>query len=386
MDARLLAIAVGNFITATGAFVVVGLLNEISADLGVSVAIAGLLAAGFAISSAVMAPIVAILGTRISRRALLVGALSVNAFSSLASAIAPSFAVLFGLRMLMGGTVGSYVPASVSTAGMLMPVERRANAVFVVGLGASLGQVIGVPAGVWLGGHFGWRTTFLVFGTLGVATCVFLWRMLPGHLRAAQFDLTAFRELTRNRAILWTLAVTALQGGAGFVTMSFIAPLLRERIGATPDTISVLLGLFGLCGVIASLIAMRVMERVGPTRLAMLALGAIALNFLIWPFAQGSTGLIALAVALWGAGFIVVASAQQSRLVLLDPKLAPVSVAFNTTCVFGGSALGTTLGSVTVRTAGLDSLTWISLTIVLSALTLLVATAPRRAPRGPSPA
>jgi predicted MFS family arabinose efflux permease len=180
--------------------------------------------------------------------------------------------------------------------------------------------------------------------------------------------------------------VTALQGGAGFVTMSFIAPLLRERIGATPDTISVLLGLFGLCGVIASLIAMRVMERVGPTRLAMLALGAIALNFLIWPFAQGSTGLIALAVALWGAGFIVVASAQQSRLVLLDPKLAPVSVAFNTTCVFGGSALGTTLGSVTVRTAGLDSLTWISLTIVLSALTLLVATAPRRAPRGPSPA
>ena len=378
MDARLLAIAVGNFIAATGAFLVVGLLNEISADLGVSVAIAGLLAAAFAGSSALMAPAAAILGTRISRRLLLVGSLSVNAFSALASAFAPTFGVLFALRMLTGGTVGAYIPASVSTAGMLMPVERRANAVFVVGLGASLGQVIGVPAGVWLGGQFGWRFPFLVFGALGVATCAFLWRAVPATLRAATFDLKSWGELMRNRAILATLAVTALQGGAGFHTMSYVAPLLRERIGATPDTISLLLGLFGLSGAIASLIAMRVMDRVGPTRLAMLALGAIALNFLIWPFTHGSVGLAALAIALWGAGFIVMASAQQSRLVLLDPKLAPVSVAFNTTCVFGGSALGTTLGSITVQTAGLDNLPWVSLALVLAALVLLLATAPPR--------
>jgi predicted MFS family arabinose efflux permease len=379
MDARLLAIAVGNFITASGAFVVVGLLNEISADLGVEVAIAGLLAAAFAASSAVMAPLAAILGTRISRRALLVGTLGVNAFSALASVLAPSFAALFGLRMLMGATVGSYVPASVSTAGMLVPIAKRANAVFVIGIGASLGQVIGVPFGVWLGAHFGWRTTFLVFGALGAATCLWQWRVLPATLRAVPFDWSSWREVTRNRAILATLAVTALQGGSGFVTMSYVAPLLRERIGATPDTIAFLLGLFGLSGVVASLAAMRWMERVGPSRFAMFALAAIATNFLLWPFVQGSVGLAALAIVLWGAGFIVVASAQQSRLVLLDPKLAPVTVAFNTTCVFGGSALGTTLGSVVVRNAGLDPLTWVSLTIVLSALGLLVATA--RAPR-----
>ena len=78
MDLRVFALAVGNFVTASSAFVVVGLLNEIAADLHVSVAVAGLLAAGFAGTSAVLAPVVGILGSRIARRTLLVGALSVN--------------------------------------------------------------------------------------------------------------------------------------------------------------------------------------------------------------------------------------------------------------------------------------------------------------------
>ena len=73
MDLRVFALAVGNFVTASSAFVLVGLLNEIAADLHVSVAVAGLLAAGFAGTSAVLAPVVGILGSRIARRTLLVG-------------------------------------------------------------------------------------------------------------------------------------------------------------------------------------------------------------------------------------------------------------------------------------------------------------------------
>lgn len=371
MDARLLALSVGNFTTATGAFLVVGLLNEISADLAVPVAIAGLLGSAFAGSSSVAAPIVAILGTRITRRALLVGALAINAGSVLGSAFASSFAMLFGMRMVTGGSVGSFVPASVSTAGLLMPPERRSKAVFMIGLGASLGQVLGVPAGVWLGGLFGWRMPFLILGAVGIVVCAWIWRMVPARLMAATFNLASWSEVRRNRAILATLGATALQGGGGFITMAFVAPLLRESIGATPGTISALLGLFGLCGVCASLAAMRAMDRVGPSRLAVIALAAIAVNFLIWPLAHGSPGLTAFAIGLWGGGFIVIASAQQSRLVMLDPKLAPVTVAFNSSCVFGGSAVGTGVGSAIVAAFGLAALTWASLAVVCCAIALL---------------
>ena len=90
--------------------------------------------------------------------------------------------------------------------------------------------------------------------------------------------------------------------------------------------------------------------------------------------ASGSFVLAALAMGLWGAGFMMIGSSQQTRMVAISPKLAPVSVAFNTSCVFGGSAIGTSIGSVTVTAFGITAITWASLGLVLVALALLLNT------------
>jgi predicted MFS family arabinose efflux permease len=376
MDTRVLAIAVGNFVTACGAFVVVGLLNEIAADLDVSVAVAGLLGAGFSATSCVLAPVAGILGSRISRRALLCIALGVNALCSFVSSAAPNFAILMASRMLLGGTVGAYVPASVSTASMLVPPERRGSAIFAIGLGASAAQVFGVPAGVWLGGELGWRVTLFVFGVLGALVALWQWRTVPPSLRAVPFDLRGWEELRRNKAILATLVVSALQAMGGMQTLTYLAPLLRDSIAATPGTISLMMGAFGGCGVLASVICMRIMDRVGPMRVSVVAFALITGNFVLLPLAHGSLPLTAVSLGLWGAGFMLIGSSQQTRMVMLNPKLAPVSVAFNTSCVFAGGALGASIGSVTITTLGLGAVTWVSLALVLAAAGVLVLTRP----------
>lgn len=371
-----MAISVGNFVTACGAFVVVGLLNEIATDLDVSVAVAGLLGAGFSAASCVFAPVAGILGSRMSRRALLCSALGVNAACSFVSAAAPNFSVLMASRMLLGGTVGAYVPASVSTASMLVPPERRGSAIFAIGLGASAAQVFGVPAGVWLGGVFGWRTTLFVFGALGAAVAWWQWRSVPKTLRAVPFDLRGWDELRRNKAILATLAVSALQAMAGMQTLTYLAPLLRDSLAATPRTISLMMGAFGACGVIGSLICMRIMDRVGPMKVSVAALALITANFLLLPLAHGSLALTAVSLGMWGAGFMLIGSSQQTRMVMLSPKLAPVSVAFNTSCVFAGGALGAAIGSATITMLGVGALTWVSLALVLAAAGVLLTARP----------
>jgi predicted MFS family arabinose efflux permease len=63
-------------------------------------------------------------------------------------------------------------------------------------------------------------------------------------------------------------------------------------------------------------------------------------------------------------------------MVLIDPPLAPVSVAFNTSMVFGGSAAGAALGSLTIVFLGLQALTWVSLAIAVLALIVLFAGGP----------
>ena len=372
MDFRVLALAVGNFVTACSAFVVVGLLNEIAADMQVSVAVAGLLSAAFAATSAVLAPIVGILGSHVSRRTVLVSAIGINALGSLGSALAPTFGVLMGFRMLLGGSIGAYIPAAVTTAGMIAPADQRGRAIFMITMGASIAQVFGVPLGVWFGGFAGWRTTLMVFSLIGAVVCLTQWRAIPDHLRAVPFNMQSWGELRRNRPILITLLVSAMQSSGSMMSLTYLAPQLRDSLQATPNTISLILGIFGFAGVVGSFVGIRNLDRVGPHRISILALSMMAANFALWQFAHGSFVVTVLAMSLWGAGFIMIGTAQQTRLVMISPKLAPVSVAFNTSCVFGGSALGATLGSATIAFAGLAALTWVSLGIILCALAILI--------------
>ncbi|MFH8753903.1 MFS transporter [Streptomyces rimosus] len=53
----------------------------------------------------------------------------------------------------------------------------------VVALGVTGSIAAGVPIGTWIGGHYGWRATFVSMAVGGVAALAFLLATLPrqGH-------------------------------------------------------------------------------------------------------------------------------------------------------------------------------------------------------------
>ena len=71
MPLALLALAIGAFGIGTTEFVIMGLLPQVGTDLGVSVPTAGFLVTGYALGVVVGAPIMTVLGTRISRKNML---------------------------------------------------------------------------------------------------------------------------------------------------------------------------------------------------------------------------------------------------------------------------------------------------------------------------
>ncbi|MDN5860582.1 MAG: MFS transporter, partial [Pseudonocardia sp.] len=88
MSARAILLAAGAFAVGTSAYVVAGVLPEISAEMGVSVGAAGQLATVFALAYAIGAPIVATLASRWDRRTLLVVALLAAAAGNALTALA----------------------------------------------------------------------------------------------------------------------------------------------------------------------------------------------------------------------------------------------------------------------------------------------------------
>ncbi|GAA1307555.1 hypothetical protein Psi02_45860 [Planotetraspora silvatica] len=102
MPLALLALAISAFGIGTTEFVIMGLLPNVAADLHTSVPAAGNLVSAYAIGVVVGAPLLAVVGVRMSRKHLLVMVMCVFVVGSLLSALAPNFGWLVAGRVISG--------------------------------------------------------------------------------------------------------------------------------------------------------------------------------------------------------------------------------------------------------------------------------------------
>lgn len=149
------------------------------------------------------------------------------------TAFARSFAGLFGCRLLLGaGEAGAY-PSFAKVGVSWFPKRERAITAGIFDSGSRAGAAMALPLCAWLVGAYGWRTSFLVTGALGLVWVVVWWlvyREPQDHpavsadqlaaLRAAQDKPAAkagtirWMELFRYRTV-WGLMI-------GFFSLNFV--------------------------------------------------------------------------------------------------------------------------------------------------------------------
>ena len=112
-------------------------------------------------------------------------------------------------------------------------------------LGLTIATLVGTPLVTWLGQHFGWRSLFVLVGTLGVATVPLLWLTLP-HDEVHE-EAGALRELgALMRPQVWlTLAFAAIGFGGMFAVFSYVASTTTLVAGLPSGFVPVILAIFG---------------------------------------------------------------------------------------------------------------------------------------------
>ena len=176
---RVAVLAVGAFAIGTDTFVVAGILPKVMSDLSITLGQAGQLVTVFAIAFAVCAPVLGAVLGRVPRKGLLLGALLLFAAANVLSALAPTFGVLLGSRVLAAAAAAAYTPAAAATAAGLVAPEKRGRALALVLGGVTAATVLGVPIGAWVGLTFAWRVTFLLVAALAVLSAAALAVLLP---------------------------------------------------------------------------------------------------------------------------------------------------------------------------------------------------------------
>ncbi len=362
-----LAMGLGGFSIGTGEFVIMGLLPEVAQNLHVSIPQAGHLISAYALGVVVGAPMLAVLAAHWGRRTLLMALMALYALGNFASALAPDFAWLAGLRLVSGLPHGTYFGVAALVAAALARPHQRARAVGWVMLGLTSATLVGVPIAATLGAYFGWRAAFAFVGLVALAAVLLLLRWVPA-IPAPQ-GASPLRELgALARKQVWlTLGIGAIGFGGMFSVFSYIKPTLIEVAGMPPAWVPLVLSLFGLGMVAGNLVGSRMADQALMPSVGKLLVWSMAVLALFVPAAQHP---LSAALAVFALGTLVaIGPALQIRLMDVAGDAQTLAAALNHSAFNAANALGAWLGGLVIAAAlGWTATAWVGVLLALGGL------------------
>jgi DHA1 family inner membrane transport protein len=364
------ALALGTFSFVTTETLPIGLLPQIAADLGVSLSAAGLLVSGYALVVVVMSVPLTMLFRRVPRRCLLGGLFAVFTSATVLSATAGSYSMLLLARVAIALTHSVFWSVVSATAVGLYPPQRRGRVLASVFSGASLGVVLGTPAGTWLGQHAGWRAAFWAMSVLAVLTLVAIVVLLP-TARPEHNPVAAGTSPDRRRYAALITATCLVVTGL-FTMQTYVAPYLTQVSGFPTGAVSLLLLVSGVAGLAGAIVGGWLVARrprlvvIGP----MVLLAATLLG--LYAFGTIRAATVAL-LALSGFGISSMATGIQNRIFEVAPGSSDVAAAGSSAAFNVGIGSGALLGGLLLPGAGIRSTALVGGLIAVTAVAVLLA-------------
>jgi len=372
----LLTLAAAIFVLVTSEFLPTGLLPDIAGDLRVSQSQVGLLVTIFAATVVISTAPLAALTHRYSRKWLLIAVLGVFALANVLAAVAPSYEVLVGARVLGGLAHGLFWAIAGAYAGHLVPREQLAKAVAVTSMGGTTAFVLGVPVGTAIGQALGWRAAFGIIAASVVVLALLVVRFLPAvdhhvSLATGEVPVPARRDPTFPSVLFICLLVAIIVVGHN-VFYTYIAPYIIDEAGFPRDSVSVLLFLYGGAGAIGLLLAGVVGGRFPRAGLYGM-LGGVALSVAALAAFSGVPVVVVVALVVWGAAFGGIPALLQTRLLhVASPRVRDVGAALLTTSFNIGIGGGALIGGVLLDRTDILVLPVVEAVVIALALVMLV--------------
>ncbi len=366
----LVALAVASFGIGTTEFVIVGLLPNVAADLGVSIPRAGMLVSGYALGVTFGSPFLAIATARMDRRHALLLLMGVFIIGNLACALAPGFWLLMGARVLTSLCHGAFFGLGAVVAAQLVQPGRKAQAIAMMFAGLTLANVLGVPLGTMIGEAWHWRTTFFAVVLIGLLAALTLFLWLPRDLPIAHMRLSREVRAVAHPQVILAMSISILVSASLFTVFTYITPLLTTRTGISSHGVTVMLLIFGAGLTVGNFAGGWLADR----RLMASLIGIIcvlATLLLLLPATTTAPVPAAVTLFVWGVLAFAVVAPLQTRVVNEATHAPNLASTLNQGAFNLGNAAGAAIGGA-VLAAGFayGQLPWVAAMLCIGALGL----------------
>lgn len=378
----MIVMAAAGFTFNTSEMIPVGLLSDIGADLGVSEARTGLLITAYAWVVALLSLPLMLAFARVPYRKLMLGIIAVFIISHLISTFAGSYNMLLASRIGVALThciFWSIAPAMIVA---VAPPDKRASALSVLVAGGGMALIVGLPMGRLIGLIAGWRTAFGSIGILAILLFILMRMFYPDINREA--DTVSRKQLIydmlHSPQLLMIYLIIGVTITGYYTGYSYIEPFLGQIGGFSESAITWTLTLFGVAGLLGSLIAGKCYPRHSRTVIIASCFGIPFMLMMLRPAADMSPMMLAALCIPWGIAITTLNIALQNDIVRLFPLDSAVPMSIYSGTFNLGIGAGALVGGIATNNSNLGQIGYIggSIAICTAIFCLMVYIPARR--------
>lgn len=375
----LVGITLSAFIFNTSEFMPIGLLTDIAMDFGISEARAGLLISIYAWVVMAMSLPLMILCSRIPLRPLLLGVIALFAVSQVLSSISTGYYTLLASRIGVAFAHSVFWSIATPIATRIVPASRQSTAMGMVVTGTSIAMIFGLPMGRFIGLAAGWRMTFACVAVAALAVLVLLAALLPNVEKGEPFTLGQLPGLMSNRRLLVVYVVTILVTTGYYTGYSYIEPFLKQVAGMADALVTVVLAVFGLAGVVGSMLFSRFYDSHRVSFMRVMVLG-VAVALLLLGLAGPLPAMAFVACMVWGMSSTAFNLSFQAEVIrVTDDDASAVAMSVYSGLFNLGIGCGTWVGGLVTSGVGVFAVGFAGCVIALAGFALCCRTLARRA-------
>ena len=263
--ALLLVIGFLAFAAVYNGLVMSPVLEQMAREFGITTGTAGLVVAAYGAPGIAVALLAGPYSDRIGRKPFLVIGPFVMGLSTLAAAVAPSFALIVAARVCSGVGAAVIFPNANATIADTFPFRERGKAIgTVIGMN-TMASVIGVPVAGIVAEATSWRVSVAIVGALAIiAASVLLARLpnAPGTNRESRVR-ALYALILNDRSALAAVGSSFLGALFWFTWATYLVVYFQRTFGLSEGPASTVALTQGLGVLIGSQIGGRLGDRTG---------------------------------------------------------------------------------------------------------------------------
>lgn len=364
-----LALAVGAFIFNTTEFIPIALLSDIGQTFGMPSTEVGIMITVYAWIVALLSLPLMLLTKNFERRKLLLVLFSVFVVSHILSFLAWNFQILLLSRIGIALTHAVFWSITASLAIRVAPKGKSNQALGLLSTGTVMAMVMGIPLGRVIGQFYTWQVSLLLIGLCAAVVMVILAKTLPLLPSVNSGSLSSLPLLVKRQNLLLLYAFTVLIITAHFTAYSYIEPFVQQVGGFQPEQVTIVLGLYGLAGFVASYVFGKWFAN-HQRQFLVGAAAIIALTTLLLLPVLGSVWLVYLMCFIWGIAIAIVSLSMVSKVLNFASDATDVANSIYSGLYNVGIGGGALLGHYASLALGLKSIGFVATLLALVALVI----------------